>query len=101
MAENSVHEGKTIENAYPPHYAKGESARHHKAGKKTLLLFETGRKETHQTSISPETQPQESASRTPRRPKVVNHGKTQDPRVYCLDGKKNLRWKSLVSNHRN
>ncbi len=27
--------------------------------------------------------------------------KHSDPRVYCLDGKKNLRWKSLVSNHRN
>ena len=69
--------------------------------KKHSFYLETGRKETHQTSISPETQPEESASRTPRRAKVVSHRKTSDPRVYCLDGKKNLRWKSLVSNHRN
>ncbi len=53
------------------------------------------------TSTSPETQPEESASRTPRRAKVVNYRKISDPRVYCWDVQKNLRWKPIVSNHRN
>ncbi len=48
---------------------QGDAGRHYQGGQKTLLLFETGREETHRTSISPETQPEESASRTPPRGK--------------------------------
>ena len=76
MAEIRLHEGESIENALRRFKRMVMQEDIIKEVKKHFLLFETGRKETHQTSISPETQPQESASRTPRRPKVVNHRKT-------------------------
>src|SRR5262249_17358802 len=100
MAEIRLHEGESIESALRRFKRKVMQERHYQGGQKTFLLFETGRKETRQTSISPETQPEESALRTPRRAKVVDR-KTSDPRVYCFDVQKNLCWKSLVSNHRN
>ena len=101
MAEIRLHEGESIENALRRFKRKVMQEDIIKEVKKHSFYLKPGEKKRIKQALARKRQPEESASRTPRRAKVVSHRKTSDPRVYCLDGKKNLRWKSLVSNHRN